>query len=160
MWDPNRMLMTYFCIALLQHDVNALGVCMESSEPSIFNAFKCKSMVLSCMRLKTQPMSSPSIRLIAGKSWLLQIPWTKNQNATSLGPTTLRESDQKQGGLLGYSFDNSISLCRTVHNKNSKFFPVQSGIHLIRLQAHRRCSKICMQDLYKRLAPRLWRNAC
>ena len=82
----------------------------ESSEPSIFNASKYKSMVLSCTRLKTQPMSSPSIRLIAGESWLLQISWTKNQNATSLGPTTLRESDQKQGGLLGYSFDNSITM--------------------------------------------------
>ena len=31
-------------------------------------------------------------------------------NATSLGPTTLRESAQKQGGLSGYFFDNSITM--------------------------------------------------
>ena len=33
----------------------------------------------------------------------------QKSNTTSLGPTTLRESAQKQGGLLGYSFDNSIT---------------------------------------------------
>ena len=81
--------MTYFCIiqlfqriisyTLLQQDIDVRRVWSLLNYLS-FNVSKCKSMVLSHKRLKTQPMhANPSIRLITGESRLLQISWTKNQ---------------------------------------------------------------------------------